>query len=66
VPDQAGRRPSNPRFLFVIGAVWIACGIAAFVQLSAGWKIVPTIFFIGVGALYLRGALVTLSRRDSR
>jgi hypothetical protein len=64
VPDRAGRRPSNPSFLLLLGAVWIICGVVAAVQLTAGWKVIPAVFFIGVGVLFLRGALVTLSRRD--
>ena len=64
MPDQVGRRPSNPSFLALIGLVWIACGIIALVNLSAGWRIIPGIVFIGIGVFFLRGALVTMARRD--
>ncbi|HVT76808.1 MAG TPA: hypothetical protein VHD87_07240 [Acidimicrobiales bacterium] len=63
MPDQAGRRPSNPSYLAFVGVVWIVCGIVALVKLSASWKYIPAIFFIGVGVLFLRGAAVTLFRR---
>ena len=64
MPEQVGRRPSNPSFLALIGLVWIACGIIALVKLSAGWKIIPGVVFIGIGVFFLRGALVALARRD--
>ena len=64
MPDQVGRRPSNPSFLALIGVVWIACGIIALVKLSAGWKIIPGIVFIGFGVFFLRGALVAMARHD--
>ena len=65
-PVQPGKRPSNPVFLFVVGLVWIACGVYALVALDASWKVIPGIFFIGVGILFLRGAAVTVIRRDER
>ena len=63
---QPGKRPSNPVFLLVLGLVWIACGVYAIVALSASWKVIPGIFFIGVGILFLRGAAVTFIRRGER
>ena len=66
MPDRAGRRPSNPSFLLLIGLIWIAAGVYALVKLSAGWKVIPAIFFVGVGVLYLRGAIVTINRRGER
>jgi hypothetical protein len=48
----------------VIGVVWIACGLFALLKLTAGWRLIPAIVFVGMGLLYLRGALVTLARRD--
>lgn len=65
-PAQPGKRPSNPAFLFVVGLVWIACGVYAIVALDASWKFIPGIFFIGVGILFLRGAAVTVIRRGDR
>jgi hypothetical protein len=64
VPERAGRRPSNPSFLLVVGVVWIACGFVALIGMSAGWRLIPAIFFVGMGLLYLRGGLVALARRD--
>ena len=60
---QVGRRPSPPGLLFGIAAMWIAVGVAALVALHATWKLVPGVVFIGVGLLYLRGALTTVARR---
>jgi len=45
--------------------VWIACGAYALVALDASWKIIPGIFFIGVGILFLRGAATTFIRRGN-
>jgi hypothetical protein len=44
--------------------MWIAVGIVALVVLTAGWKLIPGVVFIGIGLLYLRGALATVVRRD--
>jgi hypothetical protein len=65
-PVQPGKRPSNPGFLFVLALAWIGCGIVAIVGLKAGWKLIPGIFFIGVGVLFLRGAALTVVRREER
>lgn len=64
MPDRAGRRPSSPSFLALVGIVWIVCGFVALVALHTGWRLIPAIVFVGMGLLYLRGALVTLARRD--
>ena len=65
-PVQPGKRPSNPAFLLILALVWIACGVYAIVALDASWKLIPGIFFIGVGILFLRGVAVTLIRRGER
>lgn len=65
-PVQPGKRPSNPAFLGLLGALWIACGVYALVALDASWKVIPGIVFIGIGILFLRGAAVTLIRRNER
>jgi hypothetical protein len=44
--------------------MWIGCGVIALVALSAGWKLIPAIVFIGVGLFFLRGALTAAARRD--
>jgi hypothetical protein len=63
---QVGKRPSNPGFLALLAAVWIACGVVALVGLHASWKLVPGIVFIGIGLLFLRGAAATVARREDR
>ena len=61
---QVGRRPSSPGLLFAIAAMWIVVGVVALVALSAAWRLIPGVVFIGIGLLYLRGALTTVVRRD--
>ena len=61
---QVGRRPTPPAMLFAVAGMWIVAGIVALVALSASWKLVPGIVFIGIGLLYLRGALTTVARRN--
>jgi hypothetical protein len=63
-PVQVGRRPSSPGFLLIVSLMWIACGIIAIVSLSAAWRFVPGIAFIGIGLFFLRGASATVVRRD--
>jgi hypothetical protein len=46
-----------------VGLAWIICGIVALVALSASWKLVPGILFIGIGLFWLRGAVTTVARR---
>lgn len=65
-PVQPGKRPSNPAFLALLALVWIAAGVYAIVGLSASWKYIPGVFFIGVGILFLRGAAVAVRRRENR
>lgn len=64
VPAQVGRRPSSPFFLLILGAAWVACAVVALVGLHTGWRLVPTIGFAGIGLYFLRGAAVTLIRRE--
>ena len=61
---MVGRRPSNPGFLLALGIVWIVCGMVALVTLSAGWKLIPAIVFVGIGGLYIRAAATTVVRRS--
>jgi hypothetical protein len=63
---QIGKRPTSPFRLLATGVVWIVCGIVALTSLTASWRFIPAIFFIGVGFLWLRGAAVTLSRHERR
>jgi hypothetical protein len=63
---QIGRRPSNPSFLALVGLMWVVAGVAALLKLRAGWKIAVGIVFIGIGLFYLRGAAMTVVRREER
>lgn len=65
-PGQVGKRPSSPLFLSLVGVLWIACGVVDLFWLKASWKLVPAIFFIGVGLYFLRGAAATVVRRENR
>jgi len=44
--------------------MWVAVGLVELFALSATWRIVPAIVFIGIGAFFLRGAAITVTRRD--
>jgi len=50
--------------LAATGIAWIVCGVVALTTLTATWKFIPAIFFIGVGLLWMRGAAVTLARHE--
>jgi len=63
-PVQPGRRPSNPAFLALLALLWIAVGVYVIIALDASWKFIPGVFFVGVGILFLRGAAVTVRRRE--
>jgi hypothetical protein len=60
---MVGRRPSNPAWLLVLGVAWIACGFGAVFGLTAGWRFVPGVFFLGVGLFFIRGSAASLLRR---
>ena len=62
-PPVVGKRPSHPRFLAVVGLLWVAAAIFALFALHTGWKLIPVICFAGVGFLYLRGAAGSYLRR---
>jgi hypothetical protein len=63
-PGQVGKRPTAPGFLFAVGLVWVLCGVYALVALSASWKLIPGVVFIGIGLFWLRGAITAAARRD--
>ena len=46
--------------------MWVGAGVVALIALTASWKLVPGIVFIGIGLLYLRGAAATVVRRAER
>jgi hypothetical protein len=50
----------------VIAAAWIGCGVVALFALTATWKYIPGVVFIGIGLFYLRGALATVARHEER
>jgi hypothetical protein len=63
---RVGRRPSRPGLLFAVAAMWIVVGVFVFVTFTASWKLIPAAVSVGIGALYLRGALATVARRSER
>ena len=63
---QVGRRPTSPPLLLAIAVMWIFVGVIALTRLSASWKIVPGIVFIGIGVLYLRAAGTAYLRQTGR
>ena len=63
---QPGRRPTSPGLLLAVALLWIGAGTIDLVALTASWKLVPGIVFIGIGLLYLRGAAATVARRADR
>jgi hypothetical protein len=63
---QVGRRPSSPFFLFAVAGMWIIVGVVIWMTFSATWKLVPAVVSIGVGLLFLRGAVTTVNRHEER
>jgi hypothetical protein len=63
---QVGRRPSNPMFLFGVAGMWILAGVVIWTTFSATWKLVPAVVSIGIGLLFLRGAVLTVTRHEQR
>ena len=61
---QPGRRPSRPGFLLLVALLWILTGILTLARLHASWKLIPGVVAIGIGMLFLRGALATVVRRS--
>ena len=61
-----GRRASRPGFLLAVGLMWIAMGVVAGFSLTASWKLVVVIVFIGIGLLYLRSAGLQFLRQTGR
>ena len=54
-------------FLLAVGVSWVVCGVVAFLVMTASWKLVPAIFFVGIGLFWIRGAVTAAARqtRDS-
>jgi hypothetical protein len=63
-PGQVGRRPPNPFVPMLAGIMWIVVGIIVLTTFTAGWRFVVGAVSIGVGLLFVRGALTALARRD--
>ena len=63
-PGQVGRRPSNPALIMLVGLIWVGCGVYALFSLTASWKLIPAILFVGIGLFFIRGAAATYVRRD--
>ena len=65
-PVMVGRRPSSPGFLAVVAVMWMAVGVILFFTLTTGWRLIPAIVAVGIGVLFLRGAVSTVMRRGRR
>jgi hypothetical protein len=65
-PVVIGRRPSSPRFLLVVAIMWLAVGIVVLFTLKTGWRLIPAILALGIGGMFLRGALTTILRHERR
>jgi hypothetical protein len=65
-PVAIGRRPSSAGFLAFVAVMWMAVGVIMFLSLSSSWKLVPVIVAIGIGGLFLRGAISTVLRHERR
>ena len=46
------------------GIMWIVVGIIVLTTFTAGWRFVVGAVSIGVGLLFVRGALTAFARRD--
>jgi hypothetical protein len=44
--------------------MWIAVGVIELFALDATWRLVPAIVFVGIGLFFVRGAAVTVTRRE--
>ena len=61
-----GRRAARPGFLLAVGLMWVVIGIVAGFILTASWKLVVVVVFIGIGLLYLRSAGLQFLRQTGR
>jgi len=48
----------------LIGVAWVGCGIVAFVTFTVSWKLIPAVVFVGIGLLWIRGAVNAAVRQD--
>ena len=44
--------------------MWIVVGVVELFALDASWRFVPAIVFVGIGLFFVRGAAVSVTRRD--
>jgi hypothetical protein len=65
-PVQVGRQPSNPAFLLLVGALWVAVGVIIMVVGSFSWRFIVGIVAVGIGLFFVRGAGATVVRRERR
>jgi hypothetical protein len=63
---QVGRRPPNPTVPLLSGLMWFVVGCIVLFAFSAGWHIAVGIACIGVGGLFVRGALAAARRQTRR
>jgi hypothetical protein len=50
----------------MVGLAWVACGVIALFAMTASWKLIPAVVFIGLGLYFIRGAAATYVRHDER
>ncbi|MGD0743033.1 MAG: hypothetical protein ABSA31_07095 [Acidimicrobiales bacterium] len=46
--------------------MWVAAGLTTLFVLTAGWRFIPAVFFVGIGLYYVRGASATILRHERR
>jgi hypothetical protein len=63
---QVGKRPSNPFLLFGVAGSWIIVGVVIWTTFTATWRLIPAVVAVGVGLLFLRGAVLTVNRHEER
>ena len=60
--EPSRRRPANPVLLMLVGLIWAVCGIYVLFSVTATWKVIPAILFLGIGMFFIRIAAVTYTR----
>jgi hypothetical protein len=53
---RVGQRQSSPILLLGIAMCWVIVALICDLALHMSWRLIPTIFALGVGLLYLRSA----------
>jgi len=53
---RVGQRQSSPILLLGLAVLWMIVALICDLALHMSWRLIPTIFALGVGLLYLRSA----------